>query len=204
MRKCISISLVGLGIICLAWVGVVSSRGSAFQREQKQALALSVGMVEAPVTPPAPVFERLAHQALVGQLEIARVGLSVMVAEGDDDATLEKAVGHLPDTVLPWEPGNSALAGHRDTFFRPLRGVRVGDEIRLTSPRGVLVYQVSETFITDPSDIGILKARGRNELTLVTCFPFGFVGNAPKRFIVRAERLDIGAPRPLPVLAASR
>ncbi len=185
MRRVFGISLALGGLICLLWVAFVVFDQTAFQREQAQVLEEAVArQAKRPPAPPRK-RERLARQALVGRIDIPRVKLSAIVSEGDDEQTLEKAVGHLPDTVLPWETGNSALAGHRDTFFRPLKQVRVGDEIRMTTPRGVFVYRVSETFVTNPADIGILKPRGRNELTLVTCHPFSFVGNAPDRFIVR-------------------
>ncbi|MEP7306469.1 MAG: class D sortase [Acidobacteriota bacterium] len=126
---------------------------------------------------------------LIGRLEIARVKLSAMVVEGDDDDTLDIAVGHLPDTPFPWQAGNSALAGHRDTFFRPLKDVRVGDEIVLTSLRGELHYRVERTVIVDPQDLSVLKASTSPTLTLVTCFPFFYVGHAPRRFVVQATRL---------------
>jgi sortase A len=196
MRRPLGIALALAGLICLLWVAFAVFDQNSFQREQEQVLEKSVA-APTPTPPsapaPAPVpkpRERLARQALVGRIEIPRLKLSAIVSEGDDEKTLKKAVGHLPDTPLPWEEGNSALAGHRDSFFRPLKNVRVGDEIQMTTPRGVFVYRVSETFITTPTNVSILKPRGRNELTLVTCYPFNFVGDAPDRFIVHAERLD--------------
>jgi sortase A len=135
---------------------------------------------------------------VLGQLEVPRVHLSVIVMEGDDDATLKNAVGHLPDTPLPWDNGNSAFAGHRDTFLRPLKDVRAGDEIRLTSVHGTFVYRVRETRVVDPGDIEVLAPTSQPELTLVTCYPFYYVGNAPRRFIVSAERVES-----LPVVVAT-
>jgi sortase A len=111
----------------------------------------------------------------------------VIVAEGDDDATLGLAVGHLPDTPLPWEPGNAALAGHRDTFFRPLRHIRKGDEIRLRTPYGALSYRVTGHMVVEPSNVAVLD-RSAAALTLITCYPFSFVGSAPYRLVVHAER----------------
>jgi sortase A len=113
-----------------------------------------------------------------------------MVAEGDDDSTLSIAIGHLPDTPLPWEDGNSALAAHRDTFFRPLRDIRIGDELRLTTTvHEQLRYRVRETLVVGPEDVGVLDSTDSPSLTLITCYPFNFVGHAPQRFIVRAERM---------------
>jgi sortase A len=111
-----------------------------------------------------------------------------MIANGDDEATLNVAIGHLPDTPLPWHEGNSALAGHRDTFFRPLQYIRVGDELHLSTFHGDFRYQVRETMVVSPDDVSVLRPTDRPMLTLITCYPFRYVGNAPRRFIVRAER----------------
>jgi sortase A len=111
-----------------------------------------------------------------------------MIAEGDDDATLKVAIGHLPDTPLPWHEGNSAFAGHRDTFFRPLQHIRVGDELRVSTVHGDFRYQVRQTKVVDPNDLWVLDPTDRPTLTLITCYPFNYVGKAHRRFIVRAER----------------
>ena len=124
---------------------------------------------------------------MVGRLEIPRVGLSVMVVEGDDDETLRIAAGHLADTPWPWQPGNSAIAGHRDTFFRPLKDVRGRDAVRLVTLQGTFDYTVTSTRIVEARDLSVLAQGERSALTLVTCYPFGLIGNAPQRFVVRAE-----------------
>ena len=111
-----------------------------------------------------------------------------MVAEGDDDRTLRVAVGHLPDTPFPWENGNTALAGHRDTFFRALRRIRLGDEIELATPHGTFRYEVTRQSVVDPTDLSVLEPSPMPVLTLITCYPFNFIGAAPQRFVVRAER----------------
>ena len=118
------------------------------------------------------------------------MGVSAAVVHGDTDALLKNAIGHLPDTPLPWHGGNSALAAHRDTFFRPLRNVRPGDMVRLETPAGYLEYRVRETFIVNPDEVWVLDSTHAAMLTLITCYPFNFIGNAPRRFIVRAERID--------------
>lgn len=126
----------------------------------------------------------------LGVLRIPRLGVSTVVAEGDDEGTLKVAIGHLPDTPMPWQEGNSALAAHRDTFFRPLRNIRVGDELQFIAVgRRALHYRVRETMIVEPGDVWVLDATPQPTLTLITCYPFSFVGNAPQRFVVRAERL---------------
>jgi sortase A len=128
------------------------------------------------------------HQ-LIGRLEIPRVNLSVMVVDGDDEATLKVAAGHLPDTPLPWEFGNSAVAGHRDSFFRPLAEVKVNDVMNLVTPHGEFHYVVSRLRVVAPNDLSVLQQTGHSSLTLVTCYPFSYVGRAPKRFIVRADHI---------------
>jgi len=123
---------------------------------------------------------------IVGRLEIPELQLTAMVQEGVDAATLRRAVGHVPGTALPGEASNVALAGHRDTFFRPLRDIRLKDVIQLQTPGGDYRYVVESAKIVSPRDISVLRPTGRNTLTLVTCYPFYYVGSAPKRFVVRA------------------
>jgi len=125
----------------------------------------------------------------LGRIEIARIGLAVMVLEGIDEVTLRRAVGHIPDTAMPGEQGNVALAGHRDTFFRTLRNIRLGDEITLKTLAASYRYEVDSTRIVAPDDTDVLDDARDDILTLVTCYPFDFVGHAPKRFIVRAHMI---------------
>jgi len=123
-----------------------------------------------------------------------RASLDELVArqtEGDDDRTLSRAVGHLPDTPLPWESGNVGLAGHRDSFFRGLKAVRKDDKIVLKTLKGEYQYVVDSLKIVSPDDISVLRTvNAENALTLVTCYPFNYVGHAPKRFIVRARQVS--------------
>ncbi len=126
--------------------------------------------------------------APLGRIEIGRIGLAAMILEGTDEATLHLAVGHIPGTPLPGQDGNVALAGHRDTFFRALRNIRQDDEITLTTLTGSYRYQVDSTRVVEPEEIEVLDNGSGDILTLVTCYPFSFVGSAPRRFIVRARR----------------
>ena len=137
-----------------------------------------------------PAFEPVSRGEPIGVLNIPRLGVSAVVAEGDDAGTLKVGIGHLPDTPMPWRDGNSALAAHRDTFFRPLKDVRVGDELYLTTPgHRELRYLVRETMVVRPDDLWVLDPTRVPTLTLITCYPFYFVGDAPQRFVVRAERV---------------
>ena len=122
--------------------------------------------------------------------------LSVVVVEGVDRISLRRAAGHIPGTALPGEAGNVGLAGHRDTFFRPLQDVKIDDEIQISTPTGNFKYQVVSLRIVDPENVGVLAPSGENVLTLVTCYPFYFVGPAPKRWIVRARQVSSQAVLP--------
>ncbi|MDD5544220.1 MAG: class D sortase [Acidobacteriia bacterium] len=126
----------------------------------------------------------------VGKIEISTIGLAAMIMEGTDGRTLRHAVGHLPGTPLPGQLGNVVITGHRDTFFRGLRKVTKDDEITLTTLDGSFRYRVDFTEVVTPDDISVLDDSSDATLTLVTCYPFYFVGPAPKRFIVRAHRIS--------------
>lgn len=126
---------------------------------------------------------------LIGRIEILRLGISTMVIEGTGDATLRRAAGHIAGTALPGGVGNVGIAGHRDTFFRPLRNVRRNDIITITTPIGEYRYRVLSTRIVSPTNVEVLNPSATQILTLVTCYPFYYVGPAPGRFIVRAERI---------------
>jgi len=134
--------------------------------------------------------------SLIGRIEIPRLALSVVVVEGVDRISLRRAVGHIPGTALPGEAGNVGLAGHRDTFFRQLKDVKIDDEIQISTLTGNLKYQVVALRIVDPENVGVLAQSGDNALTLVTCYPFYFVGPAPKRWIVRARQVSSQAVAP--------
>jgi sortase A len=125
---------------------------------------------------------------LIGRIEIPRLDISVIVMEGSTNAILRHAAGHIEGTALPGQPGNTGISAHRDTFFRPLRNVRKDDLITVTTPVGTYRYRVVSTQIVPPSDVSVLNTGQSEILTLVTCYPFYFVGSAPDRFIVRAER----------------
>ena len=126
----------------------------------------------------------------VGRLEIPSLDLAVMVLEGTDEATLNRAVGLIKGTARPGELGNVGIAGHRDGWFRALRKVLPGDEIVLRTLEGRYRYRIEEIEIVEPSDTSVLDSTDEARLTLVTCYPFYWMGNAPQRYIVKAELVD--------------
>jgi len=131
----------------------------------------------------------LALGSVLGRVEIGRIGVAVIIVEGTNGKTLRRAVGHVPGTALPGEPGNVAITGHRDTFFRALRNIREDDEITLMTLNGSYRYRVDSMKVVEAEDTQVLNDSDESILTLVTCYPFYFVGPAPKRFIVRAHRI---------------
>ena len=191
-----SLIIGGLGTI--AYCGFVLTDAWLFQQEQRLEFQLQLaetptapidGVISVDLHPPPPkVTLAGAPLGLIGKLQIPRLDLSVMVMEGADTETLQRAVGHIPGTALPGSPGNTGLSGHRDTFFRPLQDIRHHDLIRFTTKLGVYRYRVVAIKIVEPGDVTVLDSIGTESLTLVTCHPFTFVGAAPMRFIVQAER----------------
>jgi sortase A len=125
-------------------------------------------------------------------LRIPRLGLEVPVLEGTDDLTLNRGVGHISGTGIPGGQGNIGIAGHRDGFFRVLKDIRQGDTIELTTPTSTDVYKVDLIVLVAPNDVSVLQPRSSPSLTLVTCYPFYFIGNAPQRYIVQASIVGAG------------
>jgi len=125
---------------------------------------------------------------IIGRLEIPRIALTVLVREGVDAASLRKAVGHLPSSSPLGESGNFVVLGHRDTFFRPLRDIALGDLVRMRTREGVIEYEVESVFVVEPDQALTMEVKTGSYATLITCFPFNFVGPSPRRFVVRARR----------------
>lgn len=176
-----------IGIALLTWYGL--EKLTTMYEQRVAGRELEDVRIAVNTAPPAEASRRLqlARSTVIGRIEVPRVGLTAIVREGDDNGVLRRAVGHIPETPLPGEPGNSGLAGHRDTFFRGLRNVRQGDRIVVTTPEAVLHYDVRSTGIVEPTDVSVLEPTPGSTLTLVTCYPFDYIGAAPKRFIVQAN-----------------
>jgi sortase A len=165
-----------------------------FQRRAAQTLAQTLAQTQtaasaSPASVVAPLPPLIGPEGLIGRIEIPRLGVSVIVVEGTEKSDLRHAAGHIVGTGFPGQAGNIGVAAHRDTFFRPLRNIKRDDLITLTTLRGEYRYRVVSTKVVDPYDIAVLNPDGTEILTLVTCYPFYFVGSAPNRFIIRAERV---------------
>jgi sortase A len=126
---------------------------------------------------------------LLGRIDVPRLGLSAVIFEGTSDGTLARGVGHLTGSARPGRYGNLVLAGHRDTFFRKLRGIREGDVVMISALDGRFDYMVESTAIVNSNAAEVLRPGSGATLTLITCYPFGFIGNAPQRLIVRARKV---------------
>jgi sortase A len=176
-----------IGVLCIATYGFFAAQ--AWVHQQELGLTLEKDLVQHhPAGIPDTPSPRLSEGDLLGKLEIPRLRLSVMIMEGVAEKTLRLGGGHIPGTAYPGAPGNSGLAAHRDTFFRKLRNVRKDDLIQFSTRSDTLVYRVSSTAVVSASDTHVLRPTSSETITLVTCFPFYYVGPAPKRFVVHAAR----------------
>jgi sortase A len=177
-----------IGILTLSYAGYRLLDARLYQDDQNQEFERALkGAKPARAGSPG---KAAGESSSLGRIEIGPIGLTAMIQEGTDDRTLERAVGHIAGTPLPGQHGNVALAGHRDTFFRGLRNIRQDDEITLTTLSGAYHYRVDSTNVVEPDETEVLDAVAGDILTLVTCYPFNFVGSAPQRFIVRAHRIS--------------
>lgn len=190
--------LLLVGSALLVWCAVVWTGTALFDWYEGQQLSQSANRY-LPASPGASVAapagdshaalpDRPHRHEIIGRLAIPRLHVSTVVIEGDDDAALRFGAGHVPWTPLPDQAGNVGIAAHRDTVFRGLRQIALRDDIQLTTAEGSYHYRVTSTEIVRPEDTGVLDSAARDELTLVTCYPFFYIGPAPLRFIVHARR----------------
>jgi len=186
-----------LGLVGLVWWGAFQAEAVTSTTHDLQRFAELQGLVLEAGTPDQSLWspQRVAAwralmvdaaPAPLAVLRIARIGLEVPVLPGTSDRTLDRAVGHIEGTALPAADGNIGIAGHRDSFFRRLEGIVPGDLIEVDVLRERHVYRVERSWVVDPTDVSVLAPTPSRALTLVTCYPFYFIGSAPRRFIVRA------------------
>jgi sortase A len=180
---------LAVGLLALGYAAYVVVDAHAYQAYEEAKFE------EVSTKEPAPP---LVEGGVIGEIHVPRLQLKAIVVQGDSHTILRRAVGHIPETALPGTPGNVVLAGHRDTFFRPLRNIRLGDAITLKTPNGAFQYLVESTEVVPASAVEVLNATTGRTLTLITCFPFDYIGPAPNRYVVRARELVSQSTEPLP------
>jgi sortase A len=183
------------GVIAIGIWGWSYVRRAVFQTWGNLVLDRRIDVRSATVSPSraAPQAQApppIRNGALIGRLAIPRLNVRAVVREGAGQDTLDVALGHIPGTALPGQPGNAGIAGHRDTLFRGLRKIEKNDVIEFQTPDGDYRYKVESTGIVKPDNVAVLNAGRHPEMTLVTCYPFYYVGSAPDRFIVKARLVD--------------
>jgi sortase A len=180
------------GTLALAWytyiqVDMFSTQRAASRLIDEQKARYGRLYDRAPVLPHTLVIVPPRLGEPIGRMEIPRLHLSVAILEGTSPKTLRVAAGHINGTALPGTGGNICIAAHRDTLFRSLREVQPQDAIIITTAYGTFRYIVDMVEIVSPSDVRVLRPTTDQELTLVTCYPFTYVGPAPKRLVVHAR-----------------
>ena len=185
----------GDAVVSATGPGAAATQAAKEQRPAGSAARRSAGITRTAAAARASSSQRGGFNAL-GQLVVPRLGLSVIVAEGVDNRTLRRAVGRIPGTSRIGSGGNAGIAGHRDGFFRPLKDVRPGDEILVTTPGAISRYRVEWAEVVAPDNTSSLAPTRYPALTLVTCYPFHYVGTAPDRFVVRARLIESRASTP--------
>jgi sortase A len=188
--KCASRASFCAGLGLFGWFCYINFESAYTQWSGARVLAAeSVGKKESIVpAPPTAGKNRSAVPlgAVLGKLELPRIGISYVVLEGTDDKTLDKSIGRVVTSAPLGDKGNIAIAGHRNTHFRKLEWVRRDDEIVVTVRGAQYRYKVEWARLFDPSDVEVLDPEHGPAVTLITCFPFEYVGSAPLRFVVRA------------------
>jgi sortase A len=178
------------GIFALGYVGFFLLDARIYQASAKRSLETQIQVnrqeKEHTAIQPKPVIMK---GDVLGRMDIPRLGISIAVLQGTNSRTLRLGVGHIEGTPLPGEPGNSGIAGHRDTFFRDLKDIRQKDQIQLQTATGMFRYEVDWVRVVASDDVSVLAPSTESVLTLVTCYPFYFVGPAPKRFVVQAHEI---------------
>lgn len=186
LLRCTQRLLFITGILLLGYVGFMLLEARLFQVSAKRSLENQIQLEkERPQTQPQPPVRK---GDVLARMDIPRLGISLAVLQGTTSRILRLGAGHIEGTPLPGEPGNIGIAGHRDTFFRGLKDIRQNDEIQMQTATGLAHYQVEWARVVAPDDVSVLAPSSESTLTLVTCYPFYFVGPAPKRFVVRARK----------------
>ena len=173
------------GALAISYVALILLHAFFYQRAANTTLELQMRAQEQHIVNLPGVVP--IEGDVLGRIEVPRLGLTVAILEGTTSRTLRLGVGHIEGTALPGEPGNIGIAGHRDTYFRALKDIHVGDEIRIQTATGLSRYKVDKVQVVAPDDISVLAPSAASAITLITCYPFHFIGAAPQRFVVHAR-----------------
>lgn len=180
-------ALLAVGLVLGLWCGAVLLQAHFVA---KMPIPDPPKIAAASVPGAAPVLPAPVTGSWVARLDAPSVHLSATVLEGSDDGTLARGAGHIEETAFPGQPGNIGIAGHRDTTFRAVRNLHDGDPLELTTNDRIYRYLITKTFVVEPEDVYVLDPGDRPMLTLVTCYPFTFIGHAPHRYIIQAVLID--------------
>jgi sortase A len=183
----LEILLFTVGILFMSAFAWVQVRSAIF--DQVQGAQLDEAIAREKTSPTQPDTAEAVRGALLGRIEIPHAGISALVVEGAWDKELDMAVGRVVGTARFGEKGTVALAGHRDRHFRGLGKVEDGDTVTVTTPRATFAYLIDSTRITKAEDVRLNTSASRG-LTLITCYPFGYIGHAPKRFLVFGHQFE--------------
>ena len=194
---CLEVGAWCVGLLCIA--ALIATRVEASQAQRAAQTIGTRPAVQAAHSSVTPTDDDAASsgpdlstfQGVIGRLEVPALGLHVPILNDYDPDSLRRGVGRMKGTAVPGGLGNLVLAGHRDTYFRPLRRVHNGMVIRVVTPAETFDYIVDSTTIVTPDNVDVLDIGDRPEMTLITCYPFDYIGAAPKRFIVRAHLVSL-------------
>jgi sortase A len=182
--------LLVTGVLALTYVSVTLLRATLYQKAAAATLEEQVSSQEQRRVSQTPALAVTREGDVLGRIEIPRLGVRVAILEGTSSRTLRLGVGHITGTALPGSAGNIGIAGHRDTYFRALKDARANDEIQIQTAAGVSLYKVDWVKVVAPGDTEVLASSTESALTLVTCYPFYYIGASPKRFVVHAQRIE--------------
>ena len=174
------------GTLAISYVALTLVHAKLYQDAAGEALDQQISAQEQHKVSPSRTVAKEGD--VLGRIEIPRLGVNVAILEGTTSQTLRLGVGHIESTALPGETGNIGIAGHRDTYFRAVKDIRTNDEIQIQTATGLSRFEVDSVQIVDPGDTGVLAPSAGSAITLVTCYPFHFIGAAPKRFVVHAHK----------------
>lgn len=174
------------GALLISYVALTLFNARIYQESADKTLEEQISARQEPTASLSTIVAKQGD--VLGRIEIQRLGMKIAILEGTSAQTLRLGAGHINGTALPGEPGNSGIAGHRDTFFRSLKDIRPDDVIQIQTATGISRYQVDWMRVVAPDDTRVIGPAAGNSITLITCYPFHLIGAAPQRFVVHASK----------------